>query len=69
MDEILQSQAAIEQAKGILMERYEIDPEAAFAVLRRHSQHSNRKLRDIAAEFIRTRRLPPDQKGMHLHSV
>ncbi|HET9871449.1 MAG TPA: GAF and ANTAR domain-containing protein [Propionibacteriaceae bacterium] len=47
----------IGQAKGILMERYSIDAVPAFALLVRTSQHSNRKLRDVAEELCRTRRL------------
>lgn len=38
----------IEQAKGIVMERYKLDAAAAFGVLVRASQRSNRKLSDIA---------------------
>ena len=44
----------IGQAKGILMERYQITDRAAFAVLVRTSQHSNRKLRDIAENLATT---------------
>ncbi|MET7279822.1 GAF and ANTAR domain-containing protein [Kribbella sp. NPDC005582] len=46
------------QAMGILMERFDISPDQAFAVLRRYSQDTNTKLRDVAAELIDTRRLP-----------
>jgi GAF domain-containing protein len=46
-------------AMGILMVRYDIDLERAFEVLKRYSQHNNRKLRDVAAEVIETRALPP----------
>jgi hypothetical protein len=44
----------IGQAKGILMERYRIDAVRAFALLVRASQHSNRKLRDVATELAAT---------------
>lgn len=43
------SRPLIEQAKGMLMMRYSIDDEAAFAVLQRWSMNSNIKLRDLAA--------------------
>lgn len=42
----------------MLMERYDMGPVAAFELLKRISQDSNRKLRDVAAELVRTRRLP-----------
>jgi GAF domain-containing protein len=46
------------QAMGILMERYGIDGDQAFAVLRRYSQTTNTKLRVIAQQLIDTRTLP-----------
>ncbi|ADB29827.1 ANTAR domain protein with unknown sensor [Kribbella flavida DSM 17836] len=48
----------IGQAQGILMERFGVDADQAFAVLRRYSQNSNTKLRDVAEQLIQTRRLP-----------
>jgi GAF domain-containing protein len=50
----------IGQAQGILMERYSIDADQAFAVLRRYSQHNNIKLRVIAERLIESRKLPGD---------
>jgi AmiR/NasT family two-component response regulator len=40
--------AVIERAKGILMERHGASDNAAFEMLRDHSQHTGRKLFDIA---------------------
>lgn len=48
----------IGQAQGILMERFDIDAERAFAVLRRYSQDSNIKLRTIAEQVVSGRQLP-----------
>jgi len=48
----------IGQAQGILMERYDLDAERAFAVLVRYSQENNIKLREVARRLIETRRLP-----------
>jgi len=48
----------IGQAEGILMERYDLDQERAFEVLRRYSQDTNVKLRDVAQRVVDTRRLP-----------
>ncbi len=46
------------QAMGILMERFDVDGDRAFAILERYSQDTNRKLRDVAQELIDTRKLP-----------
>jgi GAF domain-containing protein len=46
------------EAMGILMERYSLDEDRAFQVLRRYSQNTGRKLRDVALELIGTRKLP-----------
>jgi len=46
------------QAMGILMERYGVDGDRAFAILKRYSQDTNTKLRDVAQQLIDTRRLP-----------
>jgi GAF domain-containing protein len=48
----------IGQAQGILMERYGLNADKAFAVLRRYSQDNNVKLRVVAERIISTRRLP-----------
>jgi len=42
----------IGQAKGVLMERYTITADQAFALLSRYSQHSNRKLVEVAGEVV-----------------
>jgi AmiR/NasT family two-component response regulator len=52
------SRDLIGQAKGILMERYNVSGERAFLVLTRISQDTNRKLHDIAAELVRERTVP-----------
>ena len=44
--------ALIEQAKGILMARHSIDAGSAFEMLRDHSQHTGRKLVDIAQAIV-----------------
>lgn len=49
----------IGQAKGIIMERHDVTPDAAFARLRELSQHANRPVRDIAADIAATGELPP----------
>jgi GAF domain-containing protein len=46
------------QAMGILMERFDLDADRAFEVLKRYSQDTNQKLRDVAKNLVETRQLP-----------
>ena len=48
----ISSRDLIGQAKGILMEREGMSAEAAFTALRQFSQHSNRKLHEVAMEIV-----------------
>ncbi len=48
----LESRVLIEQAKGVLMERHDLDDQAAFTRLRRQARSSSRKLTDLAREII-----------------
>lgn len=50
----LASQPVIEQAKGMLMAQRNCDAEEAFAILVRASQRTNRKVRDLAADLVRS---------------
>ena len=50
----MQSRAVIEQAKGVLVARHGVTPDAAFELLALRSQHENRKLRSIAEEVVVT---------------
>lgn len=52
LEAALRSSRTIGAAIGILMASREVDEEAAFIILRRASSHSNRKLRDIAADLV-----------------
>ncbi|MBO9521000.1 MAG: GAF and ANTAR domain-containing protein [Nocardioidaceae bacterium] len=51
----------IGQAQGILMERFDLTAEQAFAVLLRYSQDNNVKLRAVADQLVETRDLPVRQ--------
>jgi hypothetical protein len=48
----LETMPVIEQAEGILMGRFGIDPDTAFQLLRRWSSHTNHKLRDISGLLV-----------------
>ena len=52
MQQAMSSRAVIEQAKGILVAQTRCTPEQAFDLLIRQSQHTNRKLRDIAQTIV-----------------
>jgi hypothetical protein len=54
----LGTREVIGQAQGILMERERITPDQAFDILRRASQHLNRKLRDVAQDLVDTGERP-----------
>lgn len=50
--QLLSTQPVIEQAKGLLMGHYRLDPDQAFAVLRRWSSSSHVKVRELAAQLV-----------------
>lgn len=52
LEKALETRDIIGQAKGIQMARQRIDADAAFDVLRRASQRTNSKLRDVATELV-----------------
>ncbi len=54
--------AVIEQAKGVLMGRHGIDADAAFELLREHSQHTGRKVADLAAAIVDSSALLADPR-------
>jgi GAF domain-containing protein len=54
----LESRAVIDQAKGVLMERYKLTPDQAFQRLAQASMNANRKLRDVADHLVHTGELP-----------
>jgi GAF domain-containing protein len=57
LGEALDTRKVVGQAMGILMERFDLDSDRAFAVLRRYSQDHNMKLREVALRLIETRSL------------
>ena len=50
----LRSRAVIDQAKGMLMERFRLTADEAFAALAQVSMQTNRKVRDVAERFVET---------------
>ena len=54
----LDSRAVIDQAKGMIMERFKLTADDAFQVLARVSMATNIKVRDVAQGFVLTGELP-----------
>jgi len=52
MEEALLSRSVIDQAIGVLMAQEQCTTDQAFDLLRKHSQNTNRKLRDVAGDVI-----------------
>jgi GAF domain-containing protein len=48
----LTSRIAIEQAKGMIAERYDLDMEEAFERLRTYARNNNRRLTDVAEAIV-----------------
>ena len=54
----LRTRAVIDQAKGILMERYKLTADQAFQMLARESMNTNQKVQAIAERIVRTGEMP-----------
>ncbi len=61
----VEARHVIGMAQGIVMARYGLDRERAFDLLRRLSNHSNTKLRDVAQRVVEERGLPPGRTPRH----
>lgn len=68
-DKGMSTRTVIGQAQGILMERYTIGADEAFAFLQRTSQDSNRKVAQIAQELVETRDLPQVDSTAHDEAI
>lgn len=63
LQEALDSRVVIEQAKGVLAERYSITVDEAFKLLR-HAARSNRfRIHDVAARVVSSEQTPPEFDG------
>ncbi len=58
LEHALESRIVIEQAKGVLAERFELTTDGAFEVLRRASRSNRVRLRDLAARVLASRETP-----------
>lgn len=60
LEHALRSRVVIEQAKGMLAERFEVDLDDAFQTLRRAARTSRMRLADLAREVVEQRPETPD---------
>jgi AmiR/NasT family two-component response regulator len=60
LEHALESRVVIEQAKGVLAERFRIGIDEAFLLLRRAARTNRIKLRDMAAKVVASRTTPPE---------
>ncbi len=63
MSAAVDSRDLIGQAKGILMERYQLDSGRAFRLLVRVSQTTNTPLREVADELLNTGQMPTVERA------
>ena len=54
LERAMEYRAVIEQAKGILIERYRLTADQASRLLAQASMHTNRRLRDLAQDLVLT---------------
>ena len=66
LEAALTTNRQIGAAIGILMHQHKITESQGFELLREISQHTNRKLRDVADELVFTGALPPEDGGTSL---
>jgi AmiR/NasT family two-component response regulator len=58
LQEALETRVVIEQAKGRLAERFHLEPDHAFEVLRRGARSNRVPLRDLAERVVSSDRTP-----------
>src|SRR3712207_6821972 len=66
LEHALQSRIAIEQAKGIIAERYGLDVEEAFQLLRRAARQHRMKIHDLVAAVRPGAEMPSELEAVRL---
>ena len=56
----LDSRVVIEQAKGVMSERFALEPEQAFEVLRRAARSHRMRIHDLASTVVSSTKTPPE---------
>ena len=60
----LTSRVVIEQAKGVLAERFGVTPDEAFELLRRAARSNRRPIHGLAADVVGSRVTPAEIAGV-----
>ena len=56
----LDTRVVIEQAKGVLAERFDVDVQEAFRLLRMSARSNRMRLHDLATQVVESRPTPPE---------
>ena len=64
LEHALESRIAIEQAKGIVAERYGLEVDEAFELIRRAARSHRMKLYDLVARIRPGQETPPELAGL-----
>jgi ANTAR domain len=62
----LDTRVVIEQAKGVLAERFDVDVHEAFRLLRVAARSNRIRLHDLAARVVEARQTPPEIEEVRL---
>jgi AmiR/NasT family two-component response regulator len=62
----LDTRIAIEQAKGVLAERFDVDVHEAFRLLRMAARSNRMPLRNLATRVVESRQTPPEIEEIRL---
>jgi AmiR/NasT family two-component response regulator len=62
----LDTRVVIEQAKGVLAERFGLDVHDAFDLLRLAARSNRMRLRDLATRVVQSRQTPPEIEATRL---
>jgi AmiR/NasT family two-component response regulator len=60
LQQALESRIVIEQAKGVLAERFDLDVEEAFELLRRAARSNRLRIHELAAVVVASKTSPPE---------
>lgn len=63
LETALQARIVLEQAKGVLAERFGCDPVSAFEILRRNARCNRRRIHELAAEIVASTRTVSSDAG------